>query len=1402
MAYVPFNLKPVDEIDYQQRVQNEILNTRKRLSAVGQDDLVMPPKNDQALPKIFEYLLRSGHAATGLVSEVLAPGIGETPGEFDPLQALKRGYMGEEKLRTKDILTDWGVSDNPWFDKEILNVRVAPSTAGVAGFVGDVLNPFDPLNWLTLGTGKAAAGAAQGMPLLTKALGQNTAEQVASHLSPEIVGGLKGATTGDLVNNIINKFPSLTDEQVNNIRGLLNTAQGQGLNLKTKLPTDTRHLTAGLQIPLVNTRVLPQTRIPGTAPVVTSVSNAMNRLGKNKLVDDFKKKFMPGYVSPLDTKDVYKVLRGLEGQPGVEGSTLNEAQEFLNSVVKGTEDSVRYQAGEGEKYLSALFDGMSKDRQSELLYQVSPAGSFTKLFDTYGKSAVDEIQKLGYSQPEALAAKAFHDLRGTIAKTFNDNQIPMDEMWSWVPMILNRKPNTGESAAIKLAFGGKDYVPQTLDNDLLNLVAKQYPNMLQRQLTFGAGSPQEVNAVLKGAGYKPIAEDHLYNVMSTVNERFIRAVETKKAVDKIVNQYGLKPEDLQAGGMRSLPDGYEVFRVATDKNTGKIVFNPVDATEHATFMGGGNVTGGTGKPLDTSTMFAMPKDFARVWKDYQAIHYNESSGALYKFLTKATSQFRTLSYMVTPGHIPRDFASNMYNLWLMGMRTPKHLGASHSAALDLEKNIIFPTSLNRDNPPSEGWSYLIRTASGKLKVSNTPVDGEFEAFVRSNRAGNVERRLNKTISTPNGAMPMYDVLREANSRGVIDTGWWATEGPETAGMKAMSKAEKAKSWVTTLNPQKHPWTQFFVRQTKLTDNTSRIMGFVDNLQKGDDLGTAATKVKTYLFDYSELTPFEQKVMRNVIPFYCLSLTAEALTRSGWKKHDEVVVGEEILTYNINTQQTEWKPILNVLSSPYQGNMMHFKGKSMDTLCTPDHKWIVRRVDGTHNPELKEAWRIRTNYRLTLCGEYNAPSRYDIPDPILWLIGWLSTDGHIRQKGNYWEYVIYQKKSFVDEIRNVLDRLGGEYGECQHPNGTAQFYLKGTLKERIMAHYKSRDDLWNLIVQLDTRQLDILYDAMYKADGTQSGNNCSFFAKESGPIKDAFQLLCYLRGKLAKLTERGMYIRKEVQEIKYSALDVQMVDYTGTVWCPRTENETWVARDNGYIFATGNTWLRKNIPLQIKESLKQPGKLATAGKYHEGISEEITPENTPRYLQKQASMLLPGGESYLTPPMPYQDLGRLPLSLEGMMEQLSNVNPLFRVPVEMAINKKFFSGLPIENYPDERADKNNGALGELLGQSGIPWVDQKRGLNYILDNIPLYRNVTTMAPLADPRIWGNFNEEVANSPDLTRDYNKLLSFLIGPQLAASGRAKEIATYEERDRLRAIIRLLKDQGMEIPDVRDLR
>lgn len=57
--------------------------------------------------------------------------------------------------------------------------------------------------------------------------------------------------------------------------------------------------------------------------------------------------------------------------------------------------------------------------------------------------------------------------------------------------------------------------------------------------------------------------------------------------------------------------------------------------------------------------------------------------------------------------------------------------------------------------------------------------------------------------------------------------------------------------------------------TGIEDN-SKIAFFLSRLGKGDDIKTAVAQTKKYLFDYSELTPFEKNVMRRLVPFYTWS----------------------------------------------------------------------------------------------------------------------------------------------------------------------------------------------------------------------------------------------------------------------------------------------------------------------------------------------------------------------------------------------------------------------------------------------------------------------------------------------------------------------------------------------------
>lgn len=51
------------------------------------------------------------------------------------------------------------------------------------------------------------------------------------------------------------------------------------------------------------------------------------------------------------------------------------------------------------------------------------------------------------------------------------------------------------------------------------------------------------------------------------------------------------------------------------------------------------------------------------------------------------------------------------------------------------------------------------------------------------------------------------------------------------------------------------------------EDNSKLAHFIDRLLKGDTPERAAQSVKKYLFDYTDLTPFEKNVMRRIAPFY-------------------------------------------------------------------------------------------------------------------------------------------------------------------------------------------------------------------------------------------------------------------------------------------------------------------------------------------------------------------------------------------------------------------------------------------------------------------------------------------------------------------------------------------------------
>jgi hypothetical protein len=131
----------------------------------------------------------------------------------------------------------------------------------------------------------------------------------------------------------------------------------------------------------------------------------------------------------------------------------------------------------------------------------------------------------------------------------------------------------------------------------------------------------------------------------------------------------------------------------------------------------------------------------------------------------------------------------------------------------------------------------------------------------------------------------YQELREkAVQYGVVDKGFFEKDLGENTITALDGK----------INPKYNPINtkEFFIYKggRKLgnkVENQARMANFVANLERGKGFQEASEHTNKFLFDYSDLTPFEQNVMKRIVPFYTwlrknVPLQAEMITSSPQK----------------------------------------------------------------------------------------------------------------------------------------------------------------------------------------------------------------------------------------------------------------------------------------------------------------------------------------------------------------------------------------------------------------------------------------------------------------------------------------------------------------------------------------
>lgn len=242
--------------------------------------------------------------------------------------------------------------------------------------------------------------------------------------------------------------------------------------------------------------------------------------------------------------------------------------------------------------------------------------------------------------------------------------------------------------------------------------------------------------------------------------------------------------------------------------------------------------------------------------------------------------------------------------------------------------------------------------------------------------------------------------------------------------------------------------------------------------------------------------------------HCLDYDTEILTTSGWKRHDEVQIGDEILSYNMNTQHIELDTVLSIYDNPDVTDVVRFKSQSFEMVSTEDHRWVV----GKHN----EVPYIKTT--ADIC-------RHKYADyPILRV-----ADNNL------------QENAFISDA------------QLMHIAASATEYNLS----------------YNLISTLSQRQAHILLLGIMRSDNISEVGTSIIHCK-SKQLADAIQYLCFMAGYAStmEVNSHGYYnvaLQLETHTIIESAHETK----TQGVWCVTTNNSTWVCRRNGVVTITGN-----------------------------------------------------------------------------------------------------------------------------------------------------------------------------------------------------------------------------------------
>jgi len=358
---------------------------------------------------------------------------------------------------------------------------------------------------------------------------------------------------------------------------------------------------------------------------------------------------------------------------------------------------------------------------------------------------------------------------------------------------------------------------------------------------------------------------------------------------------------------------------------------------------------------------------------------------------------------------------------------------------------------------------------------------------------------------------------------------------------------------------------------------------------------------------------ERYATRGNVRGYCVDTETEALTNRGWLGIDEISEDDQILSYE--NGDLKWSKIKSVYRGDYNGLMHKMTLRGFDSLTTPEHKFVTERG-------LVKAEFLKETDKLVLLGSEVKDENPPIySDAFVELIGWVVTEGCYNKGRNnkFGSISVYQNRgNHADRIRKCLNELDYSYSENTEQN--ICFRISAESSRQIEQIFNVKNLTMDFILDLTADQRKLLIETMIDGDGWRTNGYKRYCQKDLDHV-DLFQALCAVSGvrtnshyvesksfgkpvsyhNVNLFTEKKNTTRVECVDFhggknngrgkaqlgrgKENHPNQPTTPYNGRVWCPETEYGCFVARRNGGVFLTGNTYndeMRGQAILQLAQ----------------------------------------------------------------------------------------------------------------------------------------------------------------------------------------------------------------------------